>query len=124
MTTKRLLLIEDDKDNRYLLDFALREQTNWKIKSVSNGIEGIEIAESELPDAILLDYMMPRMDGLEAYKTLQKNLLTRTIPVIFITAMVNTVSLDLLKNTHAVGIITKPLNIISLATQIENMCDW
>ena len=121
---KRILLIEDDKDNRYLLEFTLREETNWKIKTVSNGLEGIKIAESERPDAILLDYMMPQMNGLTVYKILQKNLFTRTIPIIFITAMVNTTSLSLLKNTDAVGVITKPLNMISLASQIEKMCDW
>ena len=63
MTKKQILLIEDDKDNRYLLEFALREQTNWEIKTVSNGIEGIKIAKSERPDAILLDYMLPQMNG-------------------------------------------------------------
>ena len=124
MTKKQILLIEDDKDNRYLLEFALREQTNWEIKTVSNGIEGIKIAKSERPDAILLDYMLPQMNGLKVCQTLRQNLFTSTIPIIFITAMVNTASLDLLKNTHAVGVITKPLNMISLASKIKNMCDW
>lgn len=121
---KKLLLIEDNKDNRELVEFVLETETDWEINAISDGIKGIEIAELEQPDAILLDFIMPKIDGLTVCNVLGNNLFTCNIPVIFITAMVDNKSYYLLENTHALGIITKPLDINSLATKIKEICKW
>lgn len=121
---KKLLLIEDSEDNRNLMKFALEIDTDWEIIAISDGIEGIDLAESEQPDAILLDFIMPKMDGLSVCQLLHDNPSTRTIPIIFITAMVDSKSYSLIENTHAVGVIEKPLNVNTLTLQIQEICQW
>ena len=124
MAARRLLLIEDNGDNRMLIKFALESKTDWKVLTATNGIEGINKAETERPDVILLDLVMPDLDGLTVYEVLRSNLFTCTIPVIFITAMVEAKVLARLEATLAAGIITKPFDITNLDTQIAKMCQW
>lgn len=123
MLSMKVLLIDDNQDNRTLIEFALQKNTNWEILTASDGIEGIIKAESEIPDVILLDLIMPDLDGLTVYEILKNNLFTCKIPVIFITAMVNSRVLAELKATDAIGVITKPFNIVTLASDILHMCD-
>ena len=124
MAARRLLLIEDNGDNRMLIKFALESKTDWKVLTATNGIEGISKAETERPDVILLDLVMPDLDGLTVYEVLRSNLFTCTIPTIFITAMVEARVLARLEATLAAGIITKPFDITNLDTQIAKMCQW
>ena len=105
MATRRLLLIEDNGDNRMSIAFALESKTDWKVLTAIDGIEGISKAETERPDVILLDLVMPDLDGLTVYEVLKSNLFTCTIPVIFITAMVEAKVLARLEATLAAGII-------------------
>jgi CheY-like chemotaxis protein len=120
----KLLLIDDNPDNRTLIEIALQRNTNWEILTASDGIEGITKAQSEIPDVILLDLIMPDLDGLTVYEILKNNLFTCTIPIIFITAMVNSRVLAELKATNAIGVIPKPFNAVTLASDISQMCDW
>jgi CheY-like chemotaxis protein len=124
MNPIKLLLIDDNEDTRALIKIALEMATNWKISIASSGIEGINQAESEIPDVILLDLIMPDIDGLIVHEILQHNLFTCTIPIIFITAMVNETVLSELQDTNVNGIITKPLNTATLASDISKMCEW
>jgi CheY-like chemotaxis protein len=124
MVAQKLLIIEDDEDNRMLIQFVLESETDWKIIAAANGIEGIAKAETERPDAILLDVIMPDLDGLTVCEVLKTNLFTCAIPVIFVTARVEAKMLDRLKSTLAVGIITKPFNINRFPSQITSMCGW
>ena len=119
MAARRLLLIEDNGDNRMSIAFALESKTDWKVLTAINSIEGINKAETERPDVILLDLVMPDLDGLTVYEVLRSNLFTCTIPVIFITAM-----LARLEATLAAGIITKPVDVNNLDTQIAKMYQW
>ena len=122
IAARRLLLIEDDEDNRMLIKFALESKTDWKVLTANNGLQGIIKAETERPDVILLDFVMPDLDGLTVCEILKSNLFTCTIPVIFITAMVEENILTQLENSLAAGIITKPMNITSLDLEIAQMC--
>ena len=124
MTTRRVLVIEDNKDNRILVKFALESVVNWKVLMASNGVDGIIKAETEPLDLILLDYIMPDLDGLAVLDILKSNSFTCSIPVIFTTAMVKPELLCQLKNTLAIGIITKPFNIINFDSQIAEICQW
>ena len=123
MAARRLLLIDDNGDNRMSIAFALESKTDWKVLTATNSIEGINKAETERPDVILLDSVMPDLDGLTAYEVLKSNLFT-TIPVIFITAMVEAKVLAQLEATLAAGIITKPVDVNNLDTQIAKMYQW
>lgn len=124
MSSKRLLLIDDNKDNQTLIKTAIETTSNWKVLIAKDGIEGVTIAEFERPDAILLDFVMPGLDGFTVYDILKSNLFTRTIPIIFITAIALEQVLARLEATSAVGIITKPLDVINLPSQIAKMCQW
>ena len=124
MAARRLLLIEDNGDNRMLIMFALESKTDWKVITATNGIEGIIKAETERPDVILLDLVMPDLDGLTVCEALKSNRFTCTIPVIFITAMVEASVLAQLEATLAVGIITKPFDVTNLNLEIAKMCQW
>ena len=124
MGTKRLLLIDDNKDNRMLIKSAIEVTSNWKVSIAEDGIEGVTKAEFERPDAILLDFVMPGLDGFTVYNILKSNLFTRTIPIIFITAIGLDAVLARLETTSAKGIITKPLDTINLHSQIAEICQW
>ena len=124
MAARHLLLIEDNEDSRILVKFALESQTDWEVLTASDGIEGVAKAETERPDVILLDFIMPDLDGLTVLEVLKSNLFTCSIPVIFITAMVQTDLLSRLENTLADGVITKPFDVVNLDSQIAEICQW
>jgi CheY-like chemotaxis protein len=124
MVTKRLLIIDDNEDNRTLVEFALEMNSDWEVLTAINGIEGITKAELERPDIILLDFIMPDLDGLTVCQVLKSNLFTCSIPIIFMTAMTETKVLSELETTLAEGIITKPFDIVNLYAQIEAICDF
>ena len=124
MPTKLLLLIEDNKDNQTLIKTAIEATSNWKVITAEDGIEGVSIAELERPDAILLDFVMPGLDGFTVYNILKSNLFTSTIPIIFVTAIALDRVLERLETTSAKGIMVKPLDLINLHSQIAKMCQW
>ena len=124
MAVRRLLYIDDNEDSRILVEFVLESQTNWEVLTACDGVEGITKAETERPDVILLDFIMPGLDGIAVLEVLKSNLFTCSIPVIFVTAMVETKLLSLLENTLAEGVITKPFDVINLDSQIAEICEW
>ena len=124
MATKKLLLIDDNKDNQILVKYALEINTDWKILIASDGVKGITKAELERPDAIILDFIMPSLDGITVCEVLKSNLFTCSIPIIFMTAMVQSQVLTRLETTLAEGIITKPFDPMNLHSQIINICQW
>ncbi|MGL6339242.1 MAG: response regulator, partial [Waterburya sp.] len=73
MNLKRILFIDDEEDIRTLAGFCLESEAGWEMLGASNGTDGIAIAETEQPDAILLDAMMPEIDGLQTLAKLRVN---------------------------------------------------
>jgi CheY-like chemotaxis protein len=122
MHSFKVLLIDDNEDNRTLTKMALEISTNWEVLTAASGIEGISMAESELPDVILLDLIMPEIDGLTVFEILKQNLVTCNIPIIIVTAMVNNKVLNELRDRGVDGIITKPVNPITLPANIGKIC--
>ena len=124
MGSKRLLLIDDNLDNQKLIKIAIERTSNWKVFVAEDGIEGVTIAELERPDVILLDFVMPGLDGFTVYNILKSNLFTSTIPIIFITAITLEQVLERLETISPAGIITKPVDLINLHSQITKICQW
>ena len=122
MATQQLLLIDDNEDNATLVKFALELNPEWKVSIAKCGLDGIYQAEMERPDVILLDVVMPDLDGMTVCEILKNNLFTCSIPVIFITAMTQEKLLSEIETTLAEGIITKPFDINSLDLQIAEIC--
>jgi DNA-binding response OmpR family regulator len=81
----KVLLIDDDEQNREIIKLRL-EQAGFKVEEAANGEEGLALAREAQPNLIVLDVMMPKMDGWQACRGLKSNEKTKDIPVIMLTA--------------------------------------
>ncbi len=82
---EKILIVEDEKDIVKMLDYNLKKE-GFKVLAVSDGEGGLALANRELPDLVILDLMLPGMDGLEVCKALKKESKTASIPIIMLTA--------------------------------------
>ncbi|MEM8719808.1 MAG: response regulator [Cyanobacteria bacterium P01_G01_bin.39] len=123
MLATSLLVIDDDPDFNTLVKFILQHDTNWIILTASDGAEGLNLAKSQQPGVILLDIVMPKLDGLDIYKLLKSNPDTCNIPIIFMTAMVRMEKVIKARITEDIKVIVKPFDIMTLANQIIIECD-
>ncbi|BAZ40451.1 response regulator receiver protein [Calothrix sp. NIES-4101] len=119
MTSKQILVIDDEDDIRQLIQTCLEIMGGWKVLTATSGNQGLILAQSSQPDAILLDVMMPDMDGLTTFQKLQANQTTKHIPVIFLTARGRANNECFFSNLGVKGIISKPFNPQRLAVQVE-----
>ena len=124
MENKRILLIDDEETIQEVVQVGIEIEAGWQVEIASSGSEGIDLAQTQQPDAILLDVMMPDMDGISTLSRLKANLQTRAIPVIFLTAKTQITEKDRLQNLGVVDVITKPFNSMTLASQIAKILHW
>ena len=82
MSSKRILVVDNEAYIQEVAQICLETIAGWQVILAGSGLEGLAAAEREQPDAILLDVMMPDMDGLATFSQLQANPATRSIPVI------------------------------------------
>jgi CheY-like chemotaxis protein len=123
MTSKRILVIDDNDDCITLIKSILEYESDWQIVTASNGREGIAIAQSELPDVILLEIIMPDLNGLDVYELLKLDITTCLIPIMFMTAIEPIGRILKLQITENVKVITKPLNIVQLSHQLGEVLE-
>lgn len=124
MKAKRILFIDDEEDIKTLAQFCLESEAGWSMIGASGGVEGVAIAETEQPDAILLDAMMPEVDGLQTIGKLLNNPNTKDIPIIFITAKAQASDRRRFYQAGAKGVINKPFDSLTLASQISGFLGW
>ncbi len=86
--TVSVLVVDDDDSVREITQLSLEVIAGWHVISADGGVSGLEMARQHKPDAVLLDVMMPDMDGLTTFQHLQEDESTRDIPVILVTAKV------------------------------------
>jgi CheY-like chemotaxis protein len=122
--SKRVLLIDDEDDIREVAGMSLETVAGWTTMVASSGREGLKIAAEQQPDAILLDVMMPDMDGPSTFRNLQESAATRSIPVIFLTAKAQTREQRGFRELGAQGVISKPFDPLTLADQISELLGW
>lgn len=122
--TKCVLVIDDDLGIRTITQISLKAIANWEVLAAASGQEGIAIAQTEPLDAILLDVMMPEMDGITTLEHLQANPITQTIPVILLTAKAQVFEQQQLTELPVRGIITKPFKALELVRQICLLLNW
>lgn len=79
---KKILIIDDEKNILLTLEMFLKKE-KFQVLKATDGIEGLRIAEEEIPDLILLDIILPKMDGFLVCEALKRNIKTKDIPVIF-----------------------------------------
>ncbi|MEM9804518.1 MAG: response regulator [Cyanobacteria bacterium P01_D01_bin.56] len=124
MKSKLILVIDDEEPIQKVVRLSLKLEANWEIICASSGLEGIELAKAHHPDAILLDVMMPEIDGINTFDRLSKKLETQDIPVILLTAKTGTAEKRLFQKIGVTGVITKPFDPLTLASQIAKLLQW
>lgn len=119
----KILIVDDEKDIRRIARLGLNKVGKIEVIDASNGSDGLRKAEEERPDAILLDVMMPIMDGPATLLALQNNPNTAHIPVIFLTAKAMPSELERLKKLGVKGILTKPFEPMTLAIEVKALLE-
>jgi CheY-like chemotaxis protein len=122
--SKKVLIIDDDPDIREVTQLCLEVCRNWQILTATSGKEGIAIAIAEQPDSILLDVMMPGLDGFATLRILQQHPKTQHIPVIFLTARVQAQERQRYENLGIHLVLSKPFDPLVLADAIANALHW
>jgi putative two-component system response regulator len=112
-----VLVVDDTPANLSLLSNLLKEQ--YRIKVANNGIKALELAAAAPPDLVLLDIMMPEMDGYEVCRRLKASEATRQVPVIFLTAKTETEDEELGFSVGAVDFIHKPISPPIVAARVK-----
>jgi len=119
MIIKKILCVEDDPDIQTMIKLSLKFKGGYKVILAGDGFSGIEMAEKENPDVILLDVMMPELDGYETCKRLKANPLTKDIPIIFLTAKVQEKEIKKGLEMGAIGYLTKPFDPMTIKDELE-----
>jgi two-component system OmpR family response regulator len=118
---KKILYAEDEEDIRSIARIALEDIGGFTIKYCANGEEALMTAQTFIPDLLLLDVMMPGMDGPTTLKELRKNPKLSHIPAIFMTAKIQAEEINEYKALGALEVISKPFDPITLADQIKQI---
>ncbi|MGI8730800.1 MAG: response regulator [Solirubrobacteraceae bacterium] len=113
-----VLLIDDERDIREVASLSLQAIGGCRVSTASGGRDGIAIAAAEHPDVIVLDVMMPDVDGPATLRRLQTDPRTREIPVIFLTARAQLADQRGFARLGAAGTVTKPFDPLTLTQQI------
>ena len=124
MSSKCILIVDDEESIQKVVRLSLEMEAKWATVTASSGQEGIRQAEVHQPDAILLDVMMPETDGIATFEALHGNPQTQTIPVILLTAKTRTAEKRLFQKMGVAGVITKPFNPLTLASQVAKLLGW
>ncbi|MCK9274861.1 MAG: response regulator [Syntrophales bacterium] len=121
---KKVLVVDDEQDFCRLVKRSLEAEGKFQVIMAIDGISALQLARKEKPDIILLDVMMPGMSGGEVAEALQESPATRTIPIIFVTAIVS--DSELLENDGCIGsrmFIAKPVSVGELREKISIALD-
>lgn len=118
---RKILYAEDEEDIQTIVQIAVWSMSSCEIKICNNGKCLLECVEDYQPDLILLDVMMPEMDGPTTFKNLQLKEKTKDIPVIFMTAKAQNHEIKIFNDTGVIGVITKPFDPILLFSDIKEL---
>jgi len=121
--TKRILVIDDEETIQTVVQFGIQMVSGWQVLTASSGTEGVAIARLHQPHAILLDLVMPDMDGVATFHALRNHAATQHIPVIFLTAQTQHMGSDW-QALASHGVISKPFNALDLPPQIAGLLHW
>jgi DNA-binding response OmpR family regulator len=122
MQESTVLVIDDDMVIRTLLQGSLTKK-GFNVLCASNGREGLEIAKNEQVDVILLDWMMPEMDGMQVLVELKRDSNTMHIPVFMLTCKEDPRDIDLAVNKGAIDYIVKPFNTYEVPEKVQQFLE-
>ena len=115
-----MLVIDDERSIRMLCRVNLAA-SGMKVYEASDGRQGIELARKERPDLVLLDVMMPELDGWSVARELAADDETRDIPIVFLTARADPADRRLGEQLGGVGYVVKPFDPVSIGDFVENV---
>lgn len=120
--SRRLLLVDDEDAIREIAKLSLERVGNWTVSAVSSGQAAIERVEIEPSfDAVLLDVMMPGLDGPSTLRALYEGSLSAAVPTVFLTAKLQPADRECLRQLGAAGVIAKPFDPIALPEQLDRI---
>jgi CheY-like chemotaxis protein len=122
--SRRILIIDDEEDIREVAALSLETVAGWDVLVAGSGAAGIAKARENHPDAILLDVMMPGMDGPTTYQELRANPETARIPVILLTAKVQSADQKRFSDLGVARVMFKPFDPLTLASEIAEALGW
>ena len=120
----RILIIDDEDDIREVAALSLETVAGWEVAMASSGAQGLARAAEYRPDAILLDVMMPGMDGPSTFRELRKNPATARIPVVLLTAKVQSNDQRRFADLGVEAVLFKPFDTMTLSSQIAGVLGW
>lgn len=120
----KILIIDDEDDIREVAALSLESIAGWEVLTASSGLQGLARAAEHKPDAILLDVMMPGMDGPTTFRELRKNPATARIPVLLLTAKVQSTDQRRFADLGVEAVLLKPFDPLTLSHQIASALGW
>lgn len=114
----KVLIVDDDADIRWIVRLSLSCLGGLVVVEASGGAEGVRLAVEERPDVVLLDMMMPEMNGVMTLAALRETPETKEVPVIFLTARASAADVAQAKTLGAVGVLVKPFDARTLPAQL------
>lgn len=118
---KKILYVEDDEDIAEIAQMTLEDIGDFEVMHCSSGQEALDAFSTYNPQLVLMDVMMPGMDGPETLKSLRKIPQAKDTPVIFMTAKAQTHEQETYKEMGALGVVVKPFDAETLCDHINNL---
>jgi CheY-like chemotaxis protein len=119
----KVLIIDDDADIRLIASLTLTRVGGMTVVEADGGLEGLRKAREERPDVVLLDMMMPMMDGCATLAALRADPVTASVPVIFLSCKVVGAEIERLRGLGAAGVLTKPFDPRTLANDVRALVE-
>ena len=121
---REILLVDDDDGIREVATMSLELVGGYTVRTAGSGEEAIASARLDPPDAILLDVMMPGLDGPDTFAVLQEDPRTRVIPVVLLTAKTQHADLLRFAGLGVAGVLAKPFDPMSLPGEVAGLLGW
>ena len=122
--TRSVLIVDDDPTIREITALTLSHVAGYAVTEAASGSAGVLAAQQQRPDAILLDVMMPGLDGPGTLEQLRADERTRDVPVVFLTAKLLPAERQRLEGLGASGVIAKPFDALDLVAQLQRILAW
>ena len=119
---KKILVVEDDPDQLEVIRFTLKN-AGFAVGTATNGIDAVKKAQTVSPDLIMLDVMMPELDGFAVCETLRGNPATASIPILMLTGLCSHISRLVGYESGATDYVIKPFDSEQLVTRVEKLLD-
>ena len=123
MSLKKILIVDDEETNIAMLK-SLFAGDNYKITVARDGEEGLAIAKDLIPDLILMDVMMPKMNGFKVCGLIKKDNRLSEIPIMILSSRAGADDIEISKQVGASAYMIKPINIRKISEKINELLDW